>query len=128
MNHHRGNISITLLLVKDLNTSGRNSALLQNSFPTCLAPSLLEWGAGVMDERTQVCCSMPSSREANVSFLCCSRLLGHATPEACIHRAGKAQLESRAASRNPGTKLPAFNVYPAPLLCLTLLVPLMRLG
>lgn len=114
MNHHRGNISIAPLVMKYLNTCRQDWALLQNSFPICLALSLLKWGAGVTGGRTRVCCSMPVSRKADVSFLGCSRLLGHATREACIHRAGKALLESVAASSNARTQLSRLTVYPAP--------------
>lgn len=92
MNHHRRNISIAPLVMKYLNTCRQDWALLQNSFPICLALSLLKWGAGVTGGRTRVCCSMPGSRKADVSFLGCSRLLGHATREACIHRAGKSTI------------------------------------
>lgn len=65
-------------------------------------------------ERMLVCCSVPASREAAVSFLCCSRLEGHATRKACIHGAGTTQLESETASSNSGTNFPGLNVHPAP--------------
>lgn len=113
MNHHRGNTNIAPLVLKELNASRRDWVLLQNSFPICLAFNL-EWSTRVTSERMLVCCSVPASGEDAVSFLCCSRLEGHATPKACIHGAGTAQSESKAASSNSGTKFPMLNVHLAP--------------
>lgn len=96
------------------------------------SPFLLAWQAaprsGAQHWQVEGHCSAVPCQPAGSLMAASSQLQLPATPEARIHGAGKAQLESIAASSDSGTQLPTSSVHPTPFLCLVFLVPLMKLG